>query len=134
MLNERDYFYQYRVYAEDVDFMGIVYHVNYLRFYERARTEVLRENGIILTQLAIENSSFAIAELSINYLHAAKMDDLLTVSSKIVKSSFCSFIFDQKIYNEAHSLLNRATVKVVCVDKNLKPIRHKQKLILNKSQ
>ncbi|HHT9753549.1 TPA: thioesterase family protein, partial [Legionella pneumophila] len=56
-----------RVYAEDVDYMGIVYHANYLCYLERARTELLRQNNLILSEFEKSSILFAIHELTINY-------------------------------------------------------------------
>ncbi|WP_298622784.1 YbgC/FadM family acyl-CoA thioesterase [uncultured Legionella sp.] len=115
--------YNVRVYAEDVDFMSIVYHANYLRYFERARTELLRESNLILSDLMKLDISFAINEITINYLSPAKLDDLLTVSTQISEISACSFVFKQSIQNEQKKLISEASIKVVCVNGLLKPKR-----------
>ncbi|RUR13189.1 tol-pal system-associated acyl-CoA thioesterase [Legionella sp. km772] len=112
-----------RVYAEDVDFMGIVYHANYLCYLERSRTEVLRAYNLLLSDLSTTEILFAISDLSIKYRAPARLDDLLTVSTEINKLKSCSFIFEQKIVNQEEQLICEAEVKVVCVNKNLKPRR-----------
>lgn len=112
-----------RVYAEDVDYMGIVYHPNYLRYFERARTEMLRHNGLLLSELMNENVLFAISELNIKYLYPARLDDLLTLSTQISEQNKCSFVFNQTIHNEDNNLICEANIKVVCVDGLLKPRR-----------
>ena len=112
-----------RVYAEDVDFMGIVYHSNYLCYLERSRTEVLRTYNLLLSDLSQSDVLFAISELSINYRSPARLDDLLTVTTSIKELKSCSLIFEQKIVNQyVHSVCD-AKVKVVCVNKDLKPRR-----------
>ena len=60
-----------RIYTEDVDFYGRVYHANYLKFFERARTEMLRELGFDLSQLAQKNYLFAVHSAVIQYLQPA---------------------------------------------------------------
>jgi acyl-CoA thioester hydrolase len=112
-----------RVYAEDVDFMGIVYHANYLCYLERSRTEVLRAYNLLLSDLSKTDVLFAISELSINYRAPARLDDLLTVTTAINELKSCSFIFDQKIVNQHEQTICEALVKVVCVNKDLKPRR-----------
>jgi acyl-CoA thioester hydrolase len=75
-----------RVYYEDTDFSGIVYHANYLRFIERARTEMLREKDIHQGEiLAGEKLFFVVARMNLDFLRPARMDDLLTVETKPVK-------------------------------------------------
>ncbi|MBL7478828.1 YbgC/FadM family acyl-CoA thioesterase [Legionella bononiensis] len=112
-----------RVYAEDVDYMGIVYHANYLRYFERARTEMLRSKGLLLSKLMNENVLFAISELNIKHLFPAKLDNLLTISTRIGEQNKCSFVFNQMMHNENNNLICEANIKVVCVDGHLKPRR-----------
>lgn len=112
-----------RVYAEDVDFMGIVYHANYLRFFERARTEMLRDNNLLLSSLVKEHILFAINEVNIKYLFPAKLDDLLTITTQITEVRACSLIFEQSIDSQDQKLISNAQIQVVCVNGNLKPRR-----------
>ena len=75
-----------RVYYEDTDFSGIVYHANYLRFIERARTEMVREKDIHQGEiLSGEKLFFVVARMNLEFLRPARMDDLLTVETKPVK-------------------------------------------------
>lgn len=117
-----------RVYAEDVDYMGIVFHSNYLCYLERSRTEVLRAHGLSLSELGEEDILFAISELSIKYRAPAKLDDLLTVTTEIKGVSYCKITFAQKIINQQGTLLCDATIKVVCVSEDLKPQRVPSKI------
>lgn len=112
-----------RVYAEDVDFMGIVYHANYLRFFERARTELLRERELCLSELGQLNILFAIKELNIKYVMPARLDDLLTITTIVSETTACTLVFDQAIRGQEGSLISEAKVQVVCVDMKLKPKR-----------
>ncbi|CAM2902662.1 YbgC/FadM family acyl-CoA thioesterase [Legionella worsleiensis] len=113
----------FRVYAEDVDYMGIVYHANYLCYFERARTEMLRYNGLLLSELMNEKILFAISELTVNYRFPARLDNLLTVTTRISERNKCSFMFMQTMLNEENTLICEANIKVVCVDDLLKPRR-----------
>jgi len=78
--------FKIRVYYEDTDFSGIVYHANYLRFIERARTELLRERDI--HQGAIHSSEklfFVVARMNLDFMRPARMDDLLIVETRPAK-------------------------------------------------
>lgn len=114
---------QIRVYAEDVDYMGIVYHANYLCYLERSRTELLRAYNVHLSELNEGDVLFAISELVIKYRAPARLDDLLTVETSMTELRSCSLTFAQKIINQHEQLICEAEVKVVCVNKNLKPRR-----------
>lgn len=118
-----NYKVDYRVYTEDTDVMGIVYHANYLRFFERARTELLRENGFSLTMMANYGTYFAIHDIHIRYLHPARLDDVLSIQTNYEKKKSCSLLFKQSMHNQLGQKLSEAIVHVVSVDKNLKPKR-----------
>ncbi|KTD68346.1 MULTISPECIES: YbgC/FadM family acyl-CoA thioesterase [Legionella] len=117
------YQHSFRVYAEDVDYMGIVYHANYLCYFERARTEILRENNLILSDLTKEDTLFAIYDVHIRYKAPARLDDLLTVSTQLQQLGACSFLFEQSMRNQHGKIICEAKIQVVCVDSDLKPKR-----------
>jgi len=117
----QDYYSTFRVYFEDTDLMGIVYHANYLKFFERARTEMLRTCGLSLTIMAKSNTHFAIHNVNIVYKYPARLDDVLKIKTICADKKACSFIFDQSMYNHLDQLICEAKIKVVCVDDNLKP-------------
>lgn len=123
MTQQRIHQHEIRVYTEDVDYMGIVYHANYLRYFERSRTEMLREKKLLLSNLIKLDVLFVINELAIQYKLPAKMDDLLTITTEIKKIRTCSFVFEQLMKNENNKLLCEAKIQVVCVDSQLKPKR-----------
>jgi acyl-CoA thioester hydrolase len=110
-----------RVYYEDTDAGGVVYHANYLRFMERARTEWLRTLGFEQNTLAQElNVVFVVAGLEIAYRKPARFNDALWVSAKIDTIGRASLLFKQEIWregsNNSRELLTTASVKVVCVN------------------
>lgn len=114
-----------RVYHEDVDIMKIVYYANYLRFYERARTEHLREVGFDQTEL-MKNAGvmFVVKAVELNYHLPAVLNDMLVVTSETSAHRRSSFLFKQKIYRDSEEgiCLNEATVTIVCVNSiSLKP-------------
>lgn len=113
----------YRVYAADTDMMGIVYHANYLNFFERARTDMLRGQGISLISLGQQGVHFAIHDIAIRYHYPARLDDLLKIKTDITHVKACTLVFDQKMFNDAGECLSEATIRVVCVDDKLNPRR-----------
>ena len=108
-----------RVYYEDTDTGGVVYYANYLKFYERARTEALRHIGF--QQEALKNNDnllFVVSSVQVDYKRPAVLDDELTVFVRIAKMARTYLVFEQKIVKETDGkeiLLNFATVKVACV-------------------
>ncbi|CAM3568419.1 acyl-CoA thioesterase [Legionella oakridgensis] len=115
--------YTVRVYVEDVDYMGIVYHANYLCYFERARTEMLRQNNMVLSDLVKQDTLFAIYDVHIRYKAPARLDDLLTIKTQVQQMGVCSFLFDQAIQNQQEQIICEAKIQVVCVNSNLKPKR-----------
>ena len=84
-LIEQGHEMEVRVYYEDTDFSGVVYHSNYLKYMERSRTEWLRHLEIFHTDLEVDDSAFAIHRMSLQFGPPAKIDDLLTVRTNLVK-------------------------------------------------
>jgi len=105
-----------RVYYEDTDAGGIVFYANYLKFFERARTEWLRATGIGQQDLiASDNAGFVVKSATIDYHAPARLDDELTLTLTIEKLGRASVQFAQKAY-KGDQLLVEASVKVGCVD------------------
>ena len=129
MINQIEHCFTYRVYTEDTDLMGIVYHANYLRFFERARTEMLRDNAISLTTMAKYDTNFAIHDAHIRYLYPARLDDVLTIRTSYERKKTCSLRFTQLMHNQLGKKLCEAVIHVVCVNKNLKPKRLPENLL-----
>ncbi len=104
-----------RVYYEDTDFSGRVYHASYLRFLERGRTEWLRGRGLAHRELA-ETSfvAFAVRSLQIEFLAPALMDDLLRVETAIAKTGGASIDFRQRILCGDAELIT-AVVRVAAI-------------------
>lgn len=119
----------YRVYIEDTDMMGIVYHARYLYFFERARTDLLRNNGISLTTMATYDTYFAIHDLHIHYHLPARLDDMLTIQTSVEEVKACTLLMKQIMHNQAGLLLSDASMRIVTVDKQLKPKRLSKEII-----
>lgn len=104
-----------RVYYEDTDAGGVVYHANYLKFYERARTEYLRSLGFEQNQLLIQGLAFVVRRCELDFIIAAKFNDLICVETKVTGVKRVSLTFEQQIFSAAGKLLSTASVLVVCV-------------------
>lgn len=112
-----------RVYYEDTDAGGIVYHASYIRFAERGRTEMLRTAGFEHAQLFREQGiAFAVVALNINYRAPAKLDDLLVVKTSISRLGGASMDMQQDIYR-GDLLICEIKVTLVCIDNALKAVR-----------
>ncbi|MBF0136865.1 MAG: tol-pal system-associated acyl-CoA thioesterase [Magnetococcus sp. DMHC-1] len=114
-----------RVYYEDTDAAGVVYHANYLQFMERCRTEWLRSLGIDQQRFFRETGlQFAVAHMEIAFLGPARLDDLLTVTTRLSTLRRASIHLEQEILRPAdQSTLIRATVRIACIDARFRPQR-----------
>ena len=123
--NSREFIWPIRVYYEDTDSGGVVYYANYLKFMERARTEMLRSLGFGQDQLQQQlGILFAVHSVNIQYKKPAKFNDGLTVVSSISICGKASIVFVQKIFHE-DALVNTdsdalplcvAEVKIACLN------------------
>jgi len=116
-----DFNWRIRVYYEDTDTGGVVFYANYLKFFERARTEWLRATGV--GQRALEQSDgviFIVKSTSIDYSAPAKLDDLLDITVVVERLSRVSVDFVQQAWrlddNNQPTLLTTGRITVVCVD------------------
>ncbi|WP_209588675.1 MULTISPECIES: tol-pal system-associated acyl-CoA thioesterase [unclassified Massilia] len=105
-----------RVYYEDTDAGGIVFYANYLKFFERARTEWLRAAGVGQQELLeAEGAAFVVKSASLDYHAPARLDDVLTIRTTVEKLGRASVQFAQQAW-KGELLLTSASVKVGCVD------------------
>jgi len=105
-----------RVYYEDTDSGGVVYHANYLRYFERTRTEYLRSLGFQLDELLErEGILFVVRSLQIDYLKPARFNEALTVETEITQLKPASLVFRQALVRGSDETLSVAEVKVVCL-------------------
>ena len=149
MPHRKFFSYPFRVYIEDTDAGGIVYHANHLKYMERTRTEWLRSQdidhylignkGLELSEKTTEGTdqylpnlsfSFVVHELQISYHQPAMMDNLLIVSIEAVSCGAASFILRQRIERDdvingspKRTVIASANVKLACLDANLRPRR-----------
>lgn len=110
-----------RVYWEDTDAGGVVYHASYVRFLERARTEWLRAHGLEQSALREdEGVLLAIHAVQIDFLRPARLDDLLEVTAELSQRRSASFVMRQNILRGAERVVN-AEVRVACLDRDFRP-------------
>jgi acyl-CoA thioester hydrolase len=113
----------YRVYYEDTDAVGIMYHANFINFCERGRSELLREVGLPASQIEeLLGIGFVVRHLDAEYLDMVKLDDLLTVETMVKAMKNSSFLMTQNIVcNE--KIVFTMNVTIVCLDKSGKPVK-----------
>ena len=105
-----------RVYYEDTDRGGVVYYANYLRYFERARTEWLRSHGVNQDRLAeVEGIGFVVARAEIDFRIGARLDDLLTVTVKVVEKKKTYFWLEQEARREDGQVCAAARIQAACV-------------------
>lgn len=104
-----------RIYYEDTDAGGIVYHASYLRFMERARTDFLRHLGYERRRLAAEfRVQFVVTDMSIKYIKPALLDDLVQATLQIESLSYARVVFGQSVERDGERLA-KASVSAACV-------------------
>jgi acyl-CoA thioester hydrolase len=111
-----------RVYYEDTDMAGIVYHANYLRFVERARSEMVREAGIDQAAMRAEGLVFAVIALEARFIRPALYDDALMIETEPASRTPARFVLRQTVLRDGEALFH-ATVTVAAMDLAGRPRR-----------
>lgn len=126
-----------RVYYEDTDAAGIVYHANYLRFAERARSELMRLLGVeSSTLMAREGLFFAVSRCTVDYLKPARLDDALEVHTRVIEVKRASLDAEQIVKRDGAPLA-RLALRLAVIDAGGHPVRlpgEVRKLLTNLSQ
>jgi len=122
----------YRVYYEDTDAGGIMYHGNFINFCERGRSELLRDLGIPASEVWNKTGiGFVVRHLDAEYLSMVRLDDLLSVITRVKVMKNSSFLMEQEIVNDKagqNIAAFKMDVTIVCIDKNGKPARIPEEL------
>ena len=120
--NENLFLWPIRIYYEDTDAGGVVYHTNYIKFMERARTEWLRNLGFEQDELRDkEGVIFAVRSVQVDYFFPAKFNDELFVSSQVTKKGKASITIEQEVIKETQ-VLCKGIIKVATLDdKSFRP-------------
>ncbi len=112
-----------RVYYEDTDAAGVVYYANYLRYAERARSEMLRDLGIESAALMANGGlAFAVKHCSMDFIKPAKLDDMLSVETRLIEIKGASLTAEQCVRRENADLV-RMELKLACMSLDGKPAR-----------
>ncbi|MCC6211105.1 MAG: tol-pal system-associated acyl-CoA thioesterase [Burkholderiales bacterium] len=107
---------QVRVYYEDVDIGGVVYYANYLRYFERARSDWLRSLGVNQERMAaVEGLGFVVARAEIDFRSGARLDDLLTVTVRPLETRRAYFWLEQRASLAEGRVCAEARIKAACV-------------------
>ena len=123
IIEKGQHLYPVRVYYEDTDNAKIVYHANYLKFAERARTEILRLLGLEQTEISRQfGLFFAVKDCFLKFAQPAYLDDLLVVRSRVTKVGGASFSFEQIVLRDELELV-RCDIRIACVDERGGPAR-----------
>ncbi len=120
---DQSYIFPIRVYYEDTDAQGIVFYANYLKYTERARTELLREAGFDHAQHIKDiGNMFVVRHIEISYHASARLDDQLNIETHVIEIGRASAHLKQNVM-KGDSLLVETDVTLVCINKDGKPIR-----------
>ena len=118
--------YKYRVYYEDTDSLGVVYYANYLKFMERARSEMLRTLAIDQARMLAYNGpddvSFVVRRAEIDFKQVARFDDKLIVKTEIIKLGGASIVMKQIISKDGATLVE-GIIKAAVIGQDGKPKR-----------
>ena len=115
--------YKFKIYYEDTDSGGIVYYANYLKYLERARSEAIYSLGLTNTNLQKDHDTLIIVKsCNIEYKKPAKFEDELEIISSILSKTRTSFTMLQ-IIKKNEEIISEATVQLVTVNKESKPIK-----------
>jgi len=118
-----------RVYYQDTDAGGVVFHAQYLSFMERARSELLNAAGLDLARIAEERRVlFLVFKLAVNYHKPARLNDMLSVSAEVVKMGRASLVFRHRV-ERGEELLVEGDITLALVDRDrMIPTRFPQEL------
>ena len=110
-----------KIYYEDTDAEGVVYYANYLKFMERARTEMINACGTDLKTLHKNYASrFIVKVCNLDYIKSAHLEDFLQVITSLEKISNASFVLNQNIFRNDELIL-KSEIVIVCIDNHHKP-------------
>jgi len=121
---------EFRIYYEDTDAGGVVYHANYLRYFERGRTEYLRERGLTVAALAERGYIFPVVRLELEYRSPAVLDDLVRVETEVLDVGKTSFTLGQQVVRAVDGrVLAAGRVTLVCTSSAMKARRLPDELL-----
>ncbi len=117
-MKSKKFIWPVRIYYEDTDAGGVVYHSNYLNFFERARTEMLRAMGVEQNELkANAGIVFVVRSMQVDYLRSARFNELIQVSAEVVLVKKTSLTFEQ-LTTRGDDVLCKSIARIACLDAN----------------
>ena len=121
--------FKIKIYYEDTDSGGVVYYANYLKFIERARTNLIQDLGFTLQSLSKDyDSHFVVKNVNCDYIQSAKLEDELKIQSQFLKVKKASFQIEQNIFREK-DLIFHSKVLLVNINSSGKPIKIPEMLL-----
>ena len=109
----------YRVIYGDTDQMGVVYYANYLRWFEKGRSEFLRQIGVPYATIEQQGFNFPVVEVACRYAQSARYDEVIQIETKLVELGRASLSFDYRIVREADNcFLASGSTKHACLDRS----------------
>lgn len=128
-MKNKEHRFDVKVYYEDTDSLGMVYYANYLRYLERARTELVAEEGKPIQQWNTEGFNFAVFEVRIRFLKPARLGDTLTVVTTNVGGSDFRRKLQQNIERDGE-VVTEAKVDLVCLDATMELVEFPEDIFL----
>jgi acyl-CoA thioester hydrolase len=122
-MSQPSHTFKLRVYFEDTDAGKIVYYANYLKFMERARTEMLRSIGASHAAMMEQTKAqFVVHKCAVEYLKPARLDEELAVKTRVVETGAASLSLEQQVWRE-NTMLVTAQISLACINENGEPCR-----------
>ena len=118
-----EFVFPLRVYIEDTDYLGIVFYANYLKYFERARSEWAEQQNMGMDWQIAQDIYITVRSVTIDYLKPARLHQMVEVVSRIKEVKKASYSYDQhlRLAGQKDTILCKAETKVACVDKNMRP-------------
>jgi acyl-CoA thioester hydrolase len=113
-----------KIYYEDTDCGGVVYYANYLKYFERARTELFESRGMDLKKLMDDGIFFVVVEAFLKYVSPGRYGDIFSVETSVDKIGAASILFGHRVVREGTGeTIVEGSVKIGCVGRNFRPMR-----------
>ena len=119
----------FRVRYAETDQMGVVYHANYLLYFEMARTELLRAAGVAYSDLEKQGLFLVVTEASCRYRAAARYDDLLKVTARVASVGKARVRFEYSVHGPDGGLLTEGATELASVDRHKSPVRLPEEIV-----
>jgi acyl-CoA thioester hydrolase len=119
----KTFIFPLKIYIEDTDCLGVVYHSNYLKFFERARSEWAEQVGAGIVWQREQRIYLLVRSAKLDFLRPARLNDQIEVISQIINQKPASFVHDQylRLASAPDTILCRAEIKIACVDQYFRP-------------